>query len=307
MEKSVFVSGGSGFAGQAVIDELLRRQYTVRAIFHRRALPQGDGLIAITGDLFNPAAMDEAMRGCVAAINLVGIIFEKPSQGVTFQRIHVDGTRAFVDAARRNGIGRIVQLSALGSRANAVSEYHKTKFAAEEIVRGSGISWTIFRPSIIHGPRGDFMRQVAGWAHRRAAPWIFMPYFGGGLFGTKGAGKLQPVFVGDVARAIVDAIDNPKTIGQTYAMGGPDIYSWPQMLHLCARAITGRDRLVCAIPVWYAKLLPHLVPASLLPFNRDQISMVSEDSTADMTPFERDFGWTPRTMSGSLDDYAASL
>ncbi len=132
------------------------------------AIAPRPNLRLISGDLLDAKALDTGMQDCQTVIHLVGIIMEKPSEGITFQRIHVDGTRAVVDAAARNGIGRFVQMSALGARSGAASEYHRTKFAAEQYVQQSGLEWTILQPSLIHGARGAFMRQEAMWARKRA-------------------------------------------------------------------------------------------------------------------------------------------
>src|SRR5205807_1548953 len=140
-------------------------------------------------------------------------------------------------AARSARIRRFVHMSALGARPGAVSNYHKTKYKAEEYLRGSGLDWTIFRPSLIHGPAGEFMRMEAAWARRRKPPFLFMPYFGRGLLGRGGAGKLQPIYVNDVARAFVEALENAKTIGEIYPLGGPDEITWPQLHRLAAQAI----------------------------------------------------------------------
>jgi NADH dehydrogenase len=213
----VFVSGGSGFVGTAVIEELLSRGHSVNALVHRGNLRVTVGDVRVVrGDLFDRAALDECLRGCDAVVHLVGIIMERPSRGVTFERIHFKGTRNVVDAAKRNDVRRYVHMSALGTRPDAVSNYHKTKYRAEQYVRSSGLDWTILRPSLIHGPAGEFMRMEANWARHKAPPFLFMPYFGGGLLGRGGAGMLQPVYVNDVARAFVDALDNPKTVGEVY-------------------------------------------------------------------------------------------
>ena len=105
------------------------------------------------GGLFEAAALDEGMRGCDAVVHLVGIIRERPSRGVTFGAVHLEGTRRVVDAAARNGVRRYVHMSALGTRPDAASDYHRTKYEAEEYVRAGGSDWTIFRPSLIHGRR----------------------------------------------------------------------------------------------------------------------------------------------------------
>jgi nucleoside-diphosphate-sugar epimerase len=308
MPERVFVTGASGFVGSAVAGELVARGYGVNALVHRSGLKTTAGDIRqIQGDLFDPRVLDEGMAGCEAVIHLVGIIAERPSRGVTFDRIHHQGTRAVVDACRRVGIQRYVHMSALGVRPGAISEYHRTKFLAEQYVRVSGLKWTILRPSMIHGPGGEFMQMVAKWARKKAPPFLFMPYFGKGLLGTHGAGRLQPVYVGDVARAFVDCLGNEKTIGEVYLLGGSEQITWPQLHRTAARAIVGRERWVLALPVWKALLLTRVVPAALLPFNRDQVLMSQEDNTCELTKFRADFGWEPAGFSESLRQYAGQL
>jgi nucleoside-diphosphate-sugar epimerase len=308
MPGSVLVTGASGFVGSAVVEELLSRNFAVTALVHRYPLKIGAGQVkSVQGDLFNDRALDEAMRGCDAVVHLVGIIMEKPARGITFERIHFQGTKNVVDAAKRKGIKRFVHMSALGSRPDAVSNYHKTKFAAEQYLRASGLEWTIFRPSLIHGPGGEFMRMEARWARRTAPPFLFMPYFGAGVMGFGGAGKLQPVFVGDVARAFVDALEKRKTIGEIYLLAGPDELTWPQFHHAASRAIVGHERMTFPMPVWAAKLNAAILPNSLLGFNRDQVIMSQEDNTADITKFVEDFGWTPRPFESTLRSYAPKL
>lgn len=304
--RRVFVTGGSGFVGSAVIDELLSRGYRVSALVNRRELNRAD-VQSVQGGLFNDNALDEGLRDCDAAIHLVGIIMQRPSKGITFERMHHQGTRRVVDAARRNGVTRYVHMSALGTRPNAVSDYHRTKFLAEEYVRASGLDWTIFRPSFIHGPRGEFMQMEAKWARRKAPPFLFMPYFGAGALGRGGAGQLQPVYVGDVARAFVDALEKPDTVGEIYPLGGPDVVTWPRMHHIVSEAIVGKRRRAVAIPAWYAKAITHVVPGPLLPFNRDQVIMSQEENTCDISKSVDDFGWTPRPFEETVKSYVGKL
>jgi NADH dehydrogenase len=261
----------------------------------------------IRGELSDSAALEEGLRDCAALIHLVGIIMENPGKGVTFESVHVEGTRSVVEAARRTGVKRYIQMSALGTRAGARSEYHKTKWRAEELVRASGLDWTIIRPSMIHGPNGEFMKMEAKWARKQSPPFLFMPYFGAGLLGLGGAGRLQPVYVKDVARAFVDAIVNPVTIGKTYELGGSEQMTWPEMHRALARAVIGKNRLTMAIPVWYAKALAAILPRSVLPFSRDQVIMSQEDNTCDLSGFEKDFGWKPAGFQKALGEYAGRL
>lgn len=303
----VFLTGGSGFVGGAVLRKLLQQGYGVNALVHREPLDQQGDVRSIRGELFDAAALDAGMADAQAVIHLVGIIEENVQRGITFDRMHVEGSRQVIDAASRAGVRRFVLMSANGVRPDAVSNYHQSKWRAETYLRESGLDWTIFRPSMIHGAGGAFTEMLAGWAKRRRAPYLFMPYFGRGVLGQVGGGRLQPVQVDDVARAFVDALANPSTVGQTYELGGPEAYTWPQFYRIASELIVGRRQAVLPIPGWYATLLTRLLPHCILPFNRDQVVMALEDNTVDLAAFERDFGWRPRAFAATLQEYAAKL
>jgi NADH dehydrogenase len=304
MSSRVFVTGASGFVGTAVVRELGRRGYHTTALSRDAEVV---GASTVRAALFDAARLTDGMAGSQAVIHLVGIIAERPSEGVTFRRVHVDGTERILAAAKAAGVRRYIHMSALGTRPGAASEYHRTKWAAEERVRASGLEWTIIRPSMIHGPGGEFMRMLAGWARGTKAPYFFMPYFGAGATGRAGSGKLQPVYVNDVARAFADAIEKPETTGREYEIGGATPVTWRDLHRLASREIVGRQRAAIPIPAWYAKLLARVVPAGLLPFNRDQVIMSQEDNTCDLTPFRRDFGWEPAGFVETLRAYAREL
>jgi NADH dehydrogenase len=308
MPQTIFLTGASGFVGQAIVQQLLSRNHTVRALIHRTSLPiTHPNLHLIVGDLFDNKFLLWALHHCDAIIHLIGIIREKPSHGITYQRLHEQSASTLVHAAKLANVQRFIHMSALGARPNAASLYHRSKYNAEQSLRQSQLKWTIFRPSIIHGPNGEFMQQVARWARKSAPPFLFMPYFGAGLFGQKGAGLLQPIFVDDVARAFVDAIDNENSIGEIYPLAGPDRFTWPQFYRIVSNAIVGHPRLTAPNPAWFASFLTHITPAAILPFNRDQIQMSQEDNIADIAPFISHFGWTPTPFQSSLQSYALKL
>jgi NADH dehydrogenase len=264
----------------------------VAALVHRKPLPdRGGRVVSIEGGLFE-GRLTEAMTGCAAVVHLVGIIAEKGD--ATFQKIHVEGTRQVVEAAKKAGVRRFVHMSALGSRPEAVANYHKTKFVAEQIVRESALDWTIFRPSMIVGSSGEFMQWEAQWARGEKAPYFFMPYFGAGLFGFGRQALIQPIGVADVARAFVDSLEKVESVGHSYPLAGPERMSWVEFHRRCVIAFTGRKKLALPVPAWYAKMLARLLPTSLLPFNWDQVVMSQEDNIADMTIFGVDFGWLPQ-------------
>jgi NADH dehydrogenase len=298
----VFVTGGAGFVGRSVIEALLAKGHAIHALVNQRPLER-DGVKSFPGGLFDNAALDAGMSACDAVVHLVGIIAEKPTRGITFDRIHHQGTKQVVDAANRNEIKRYVQMSALGAAPNAPAMYHRTKFLAEEYVRGSGLDWTIFQPSLIHGPGGDFSKMEEGWARGNAIPFFFMPYFGGGLLGLATPTKIQPVFVEDVARAFAESVEDSKKAGEVFPMGGPEQMTWPQMHRTAAMVVAGRRKPVVAIPAWYAKAITRVIPAPLLPFTRDQVVMSQQDNICDLTKFISAFGWIPQAFEKTLRSY----
>jgi NADH dehydrogenase len=299
----VALTGATGFVGRHTLVQLMLTGHRVRVLARDPSrLTVTDARVrAVQGDLFSDHALSELVQGADAVIHLVGIIREIPRLGQTFERIHAEGTRRLLAAAKGAAVHRWVQMSALGTRPNPVSRYHATKWQAEEAVRHSGIPFTILRPSIIHGEDGEFIKMVKGFCCHPLPP--FMPYFGAGPLGRGGAGRLQPIWVKDVARCLVEALTNPRAVNETYPLGGPDVYTWPQLYLTCQRyfpaAKHGRKPL--AIPVWLAKLIAGL---PLAPFNRDQVVMSQEDSTCQITKAQEDFGFPLAPFEPTLAEYA---
>ena len=305
--KTVALTGASGFVGGHVLTHLLTAGHRVRALerqpdrFHP---PIADATLrAVKGDLFDNNALAELLRGADAVIHIVGIIAERPTRGQTFERIHVQATANLLSAAQHAGVKRWVHMSALGTRPDALSHYHRTTWKAECAVRESGLAHTIFRPSIIHGPDGEFMELVKGFWCKRFPP--FVPYFGAGPFGKGGGGRLQPVYVEDVARCFTEAVTNEKTLDETYPLGGPDRYTWPQLYEAVRTHLpSARNKKVVAVPAWYAKLIAGL-PG--VPFNEDQVIMSQEDSICETGKIEHHFGFKPARFEEALAQYANEI
>jgi uncharacterized protein YbjT (DUF2867 family) len=283
----VFLTGASGFVGTQVLRELLLQGYEVCALLRTAGtLRINDPRVTVAlGSILDPQSLPPAVYGCDAAIHLVGIITESQN---SFYDVHVQGTTNVVHACRQAGVKRYVHMSAQGVRADAVSNYHKSKWQAEQQARSGAMACTIFRPSLIYGPQGEFTNMLRNWSRGKAPPFFFMPYFGQGFFGQTNPHRISPVYVGDVAQAFVDALSIDRSIGGIYSIGGPEALTWKQMLAQASKAFRGRPKAAIGIPAWLARTMAACrLPG--LPFTRDQIIMALEDNATDSTLLLRDF------------------
>ena len=223
MAQRVFVTGGTGFVGKAVIRALLAQGFLVRCLVRpgsEHDLKGFESIDRVPGDVLQPDGLAASVEGCSALVHLVGIIREQRGRGVTFDRLHTQATRNMLALARAAGIKRFAQMSALGARPGARARYHQTKWEAEEAVRASDLEWTIFRPSIIFG-RGDAFMSVLGRAVKRLP---VMPVLGDGRY------RLQPIPVEQVAQGFGRALRTPESVRQTYEVAGPTPYAFVDLL-----------------------------------------------------------------------------
>jgi uncharacterized protein YbjT (DUF2867 family) len=288
----IFVAGGSGFVGEHLIKELQKSGHSVRTLVHSRSKPGGE-IEQVAGDITRPETFEQGLRGCDAVINLVGIIREFPARGITFENLHVRATANLLAATVGNGIRRYLQMSALGSRPAAVSAYHQTKWRAEESVRGSGLEWTIFRPSLIFGPHDAFINMLA--AQLRLAP--LMPVIGSGSY------RLQPIHADDVARCFTLALAMPETIGQAYELCGGDRVSYEALLDMIAAAL-GRPRpFKPHMPLGLMKLaIPLMQKIPQFPITMDQLQMLLEESVCG-GEWQKTFRFEPRGLQDGIGEY----
>lgn len=263
------VFGGSGFIGRYVVRRLARQGWMVRvavrdpeaALFLKTAGTVGQ-IVPIYANVTDDTSVAAAMAGADVVINLVGILAELGGAG--FQSIHAEGAGRVAAAAAAAGVGRFVHMSAIGADPGSPSRYAQTKAAGEAAVRAAFPAASIVRPSVVFGPEDSFFNRFAAIA--RIAP--FMPVIAG-------ATKLQPVYVGDVADAIVAAIARP---GETFELGGPRAWSMRDLLAYILRE-TGRPKSLIAVPMCIARLqaaVLELVPGQ--PLTRDQLLMLQRDN-----------------------------
>jgi NADH dehydrogenase len=247
----------------------------------------------IEGDATLLPSFVSAASGFDAVVNLIGIIREFPQRGVTFERLHVEATRNMIAAAQNAGVRRYLQMSALGSRAGATTGYFQTKFRAEEAVRGSGLDWTIFRPSIIYGPKDDFVNKLAELLRVLPA----MPVIGDGEY------PLAPISGDDVARCFADALERPDTIGKTFELCGPDRMSYNELLDTVARVLGKKGVLKVKNPLALMRLVvPVLQHFSFFPITTDQIEMLVQGNVCDGS-WRGAFGFEPVRFEDGIRAY----
>jgi uncharacterized protein YbjT (DUF2867 family) len=273
LETLVTVYGGSGFLGRAVVRALCKRDYRIRVAVRRPELaghlqPLGKvGQIhAVQANLRYPASVAAAMRGAEIAVNLVGILAQSGAQ--TFDAVQGEGAGTVAKAVAAAG-ARMVHVSAIGADENSTSRYARSKAAGEQAVLAAVPSATIFRPSVVFGPEDDFTNRFAGLA--RISPAL--PLIGGGTT------KLQPVYVGDVATAIADAVDGKAKAGSVYELGGPEVLSMREIMEMIL-SITGRERMLVSLPFGLAKLQALFLQFAPGPFKLtgDQVELLRSDN-----------------------------
>jgi NADH dehydrogenase len=223
----------------------------------------------------------------------VGIIREFPTRGVTFERLHVQATRGLTETARTAGVKRYLHMSALGARHDGVSRYHRSKWQAEEIVRASGLCWTIFRPSIIFGPKDGFINLLAGYIRNFPA----VPVIGDGSY------CLQPIAADDVAGCFAKSLSMPEAECREFELCGPDRLTYCELLDLIAELIGKKQVVKIHNPVGLMKLVvPLLQRFPFFPITMDQIQMLLEGSVCDGA-WQKEFGWEPIRLRSGIGTY----
>ncbi len=273
LETLVTVYGGSGFIGRSVVRALCKRDYRVRVAVRRPELaghlqPLGrvGQIHAVQANLRYPTSVEAAMRDSHVAINLVGILAQGGAQ--TFEAVQARGAGAVAKAAAAAG-ARMVHVSAIGADENSLSAYARSKAAGEKAVLSAVPSATILRPSVVFGPEDQFTNRFAALARLSPA----LPLIGGGLT------RLQPVYVGDVASAVADAVDGKAKAGATYELGGPDVLTMREIMEIILD-ITERKRMLIPLPFGLAQLQAlflQFAPGALK-LTPDQVALLRSDN-----------------------------
>ena len=266
------VFGGSGFIGRYVVKRLALAGHVVRVAGRnpdRAGLLRPMGVVGqivpLYAPLSDPGAVARAVEGADFVVNLIGILSER--RPGDFRRLQADGAGRIAAAAAGAGVGRLVQLSAIGADAESPSQYARSKAAGEQAVRAAMPGATVLRPSIVFGPEDKFFNRFA--AMTRFSP--VMPVI-------EGATRFQPVYVCDVADAIIAGLTRRDAMGRTFELGGPRVWTFRELLAWIV-AQTRRRRPLVAVPTGLARLQARVLeklPGQLL--TRDQLLLLARDN-----------------------------
>jgi uncharacterized protein YbjT (DUF2867 family) len=297
-DSRVTVIGGSGFIGRYVVERLAREgcliciatRHPDRALFLKTCGDVGQ-VTPVAANIRDQQSIEAVVAGADAVINLVGILYQSGAQ--RFSTIQAEGAGRVAQAAAAAGVTRLVHLSAIGADRASPAAYARSKAAGEEAVRAAFPTATILRPSIVFGPEDDFFNRFAKMA--MISP--VLPLIGGRT-------RFQPVYVGDVARAVVSVLQRTDTAGQIYELGGPGIFSFRALLEMMLRQIDRRRYLIplpFALASLQGALLQHL-PAP--PLTLDQVRLLKRDNVVDpKAKGLADLDIAPTPLDAVLPDY----
>jgi NADH dehydrogenase len=302
MQNLVTVFGGSGFIGTQVVRQLAKAGWRIRVAvrnpnlaYRMRMLGDVGQIDLAQANIRNRASVSRALDGATAVVNLVGVLYETGRQG--FQAIHAMGAKTVAECAREQGVSRLVQMSALGADAESASKYARTKAEGEIAARAVYADAVVIRPSIVFGPDDHFFNRFAAMASFSPV----LPLVGGG------ATRFQPVFVGDVGKAVALAATSEDAAGMTYELGGPAALTFRQLMELML-AETGQRRFLAPVPFPVARVLGaagDLVAGVLPPpVTSDQVELLMTDNVVSGAyPGLPQLGIAPTTLEAVLPTY----
>ncbi len=295
----VSVFGGSGFVGRHLVGRLAKQGWMIRVAVRRparagflKSLGEAGQITPTRAPIQDKPAVEAAVEGAEAVINLVGILYERGAQ--TFAEVHARGAQTVAAAAAAAGAERFVQVSAIGAGQRGEAGYARSKGAGEAAVKTAFPSAAIVRPSIIFGPEDQFFNRFAAMARLSPA----LPLIGGG------STRFQPVYVGDVADAVAKCADDPACRGQVYELGGPRVYTFKELMELLLRGIR-RRRLLVPWPFALANLqaaVLELLPVP--PLTRDQVKLLRRDNVVSQGALTlSDLGIAPTAVETIVPTY----
>jgi uncharacterized protein YbjT (DUF2867 family) len=291
----IFIAGSTGFVGGHLVSDLTAKGHKVKCLVRSEkamAAFSSQGIEVVRGDITSAESLKGILKPEDFVIHLVGIIEERGR--ATFESIHTKGTANLVDEARRAGVRHFFYQSALGADRNSWSGYLKTKAEAEEIVKTSGLRYTIFRPSLIIGPWDGFTKKLLDML--KISPVTPIP--------GEGTAKFQPVYIKDWLKCIDKVLDDPGSYVSTFDIGGPEHLTYRKIVETLSESI-GRRKPAFTIPMGLMKLSAVFLGTVLSspPVTVDQLRLLEQDNISDLYTIEKNFGFKPVRFKDALKEF----
>jgi len=282
----ILVVGGTGYIGRTLTRKLKEQGHHIRLMVRRNSEHKVDpnlGFEIVTGDVLDTQACLAVVETCDAVVNLVGILREQPQLGISYDSLHTSATWNLINACTIQKVERFVQMSALGVAPDARSNYHRTKWEAEEIVRRSDMRWTIFRPSIVFAPGDDFSEMLVDLVHRPMLPII-----------DGFQSKLQPVSLGNLTDGMARTLHMPETQFKVYEVGGPDVVVLSDLIDETARLYKIWPNTIKVSARMMRPAVKFLQRFPSFPLTVDMLEMLLQDNVTDHDEFWTTFGVSPK-------------
>ncbi len=289
----IFITGGTGFVGRRLVGRLRAENKDVRVLVHRAKLDYliNLGAEVVKGDILDSAGLDDAMSGCDTVIHMVGVWRANMK---TYRRLHIEGAKNVLKAAKAAGIKRFIYISAMGVSLNIATGFYLTKAESEVAVKDANVDYTIFRPAVIIGAGDMFTTALVDVI--KSSPIV--PVLGDGKV------LLQPLWVDDLVECIYKSLSLPKTIGQTYDIAGAKARPYDDILDILMDVL-GVSKSKIHMPLGLLSPVIGMAECIIpnLPISSDELKIMRKDNVCDMSKVKRDFGLKPTGFREAVSKY----
>lgn len=295
----ILITGATGYIGRHLVSRLAaqgqRPRCLVRDTQRAATILPADNVEFVQGSTTQPASLGVAMQGVDTVVHAAFLTADrKQSAGNHYQETNVQGTANVIKAAQDAGVKRIIEMSGLGTKPDKPGSYMQGRYLAEKMLKESGLDWTIIQPSVLFGKDAPFIKGLSDLI--RTAPVV--PLIGGGNI------MFQPIYVEDVVTVVIRVLEDPaRTTGKTYTIGGPEYYSFTQIIDALLHAMhKTRIKVYAPMPLVGigAAVMEAVLPKP--PLTSAAMTLFSFDNTTDLDSVERDFGFKPMSFARYLEE-----
>jgi uncharacterized protein YbjT (DUF2867 family) len=295
----ILITGASGYVGRHLVARLIsqgkRPRCLVRNIRRATRILPADKVEWVQGDTTQPASLETAVRDIETIVHTAFLTADrKETPGNRYEETNVQGTANLIAAAKAAGVKRIIEISGLGTKPDKPGSYMQGRYLAEKMLKESGLGWTIMQPSVLFGKDAPFIKGLADLIH--SAPVV--PLIGGGKT------MFQPIYVEDVVTVIIKVLEDPdRTTGKTYTIGGPEYYSFTDVINALLHAMH-KTRIKAYAPTPLVGVGAAVMEAVLPkpPLTKAAMTLFSFDNTTDLDSVARDFGFKPMSFTKYLEE-----